>query len=338
MLKRILFAATICIATTAYAGMDEGVAAYEKGDYATALREFNDLAAKNNAEAQAILGFMYEFGNGVNQDNKIAVEWYRKAADQGYAKAQRYLGNMYYGGKGITQDYSKAFEWYQKAAAQGDAYAQNDLGVKYEFGLGVAKDLEKALQLYALSAKQNDETAKNNLARLQEKYKCIKKSSTLLFGEALNCTDKDELRTASKNAGAKAIREDSQYRYDTYDSSELLEGTSKLSIGYIKDKFAEAYYKYDAFVDTHKVVEVRDLVVSKYGKPASSKGNPSLGPVTYTWKLKDGIKIVVKRAWPDTTVYLNYIHPVNYAAMQTEMKRQENAEENDKRSKQSKAF
>jgi uncharacterized protein len=376
MLKRILFAVTICIVTTttAYAGMSEAVAAMKKGDYTTAFQELNSLALQGDAKAQFLLGLMYYQGKVITQDDTKAVEWFQKAADQGDVKAQAILGSMYEDGKRVTQDDAKALKWFQKAAAQGDAHAQNFLGMRYldgkgvpqnsakaaewfkkavdqgdaaaqlylgvmyEGGLGIAKDLEKALQLYALSAKQNNENAKDNLVKLQEQYKCIKKSNTLLFGEALNCTDMEALRTASKQAGAKATREDTTHWYDTYDSSGLLEGTSELSIAYMNGKFAEAFYKYESEMDTHKVVEVRDLVVSKYGKPASSEGNPSLGPVTYTWKLKDGIKIVVERAWPDTTVYLKYIHPANYAAMQAEIKRQENAEENDKRSKQSKAF
>ncbi len=38
---------------------------------------------------------MYENGEGVAKDDKQAVYWYRKAADQGYASAQYNLGLMY---------------------------------------------------------------------------------------------------------------------------------------------------------------------------------------------------------------------------------------------------
>ncbi len=44
------------LATPAWAGFAEGVAAYERGDYATALREWRPLAEQGDAEAQYNLG------------------------------------------------------------------------------------------------------------------------------------------------------------------------------------------------------------------------------------------------------------------------------------------
>ncbi|MGU9956132.1 MAG: hypothetical protein ACNYPI_00330 [Arenicellales bacterium WSBS_2016_MAG_OTU3] len=38
---------------------------------------------------------MYSNGQGVTQDCKHAVQWYRKAAEQGIAKAQYNLGVMW---------------------------------------------------------------------------------------------------------------------------------------------------------------------------------------------------------------------------------------------------
>ena len=96
----------------ARAGLDEGVAAYIRGDYATAIREWRPLAKQGNAKAQFNLGRMYRFGWGVPQDNAKAAEWYRKAAEQGYAKAQFKLGFMYDDGLGVPQDYVQAHMWF----------------------------------------------------------------------------------------------------------------------------------------------------------------------------------------------------------------------------------
>ena len=71
-----------------------GGAAYDRGDYATALKEFRPLAEQGNADAQFNLGFMYENGLGVPQDYAEAVKWYRNAAEQGYAQGQANLGLM----------------------------------------------------------------------------------------------------------------------------------------------------------------------------------------------------------------------------------------------------
>ena len=56
-------------------------ASYEKGDYATALREWTPLAKLENSSAQYNLGQMYRNENRY----KPAVKWYRLAAEQGDA-------------------------------------------------------------------------------------------------------------------------------------------------------------------------------------------------------------------------------------------------------------
>ena len=71
-----------------------------------------------------MLGVKYELGKGVPQDDKLAVSWYRKAAEQGEAKAQFLLGGKYFEGKGVAQDKQQALEWYRKAAENGDTKAQ----------------------------------------------------------------------------------------------------------------------------------------------------------------------------------------------------------------------
>ena len=63
----------------------------------TEFEEAKRLAEDGDAEAQNDLGVMYGNGEGVPQDYKEAVKWYRLAAEQGVAAAQYNLGGMYYG-------------------------------------------------------------------------------------------------------------------------------------------------------------------------------------------------------------------------------------------------
>jgi clan AA aspartic protease (TIGR02281 family) len=67
---------------------------------------------------------MYEVGDGVPQDYKLAVKWYRLAADQGNASAQTNLGFMYEIGKGVPQDLVQAHLWFNLAAANGKNVGQ----------------------------------------------------------------------------------------------------------------------------------------------------------------------------------------------------------------------
>lgn len=65
---------------SALASYDTGAVAAQKGDYATALREWTPLAVKGDVWAQISLGMLYEKGQGVPQEFKDAVKWYRLAA------------------------------------------------------------------------------------------------------------------------------------------------------------------------------------------------------------------------------------------------------------------
>src|SRR5262245_56577587 len=104
----------------AWGGLHEGLAAYDRDDYATAYRELLPLAQRGDAIAQCVLGIMYQSGEGVAQDDAKAVWWYRKAAEQGNADAQSALGLMYATGHGVLQDNAKAMQWYRNAAEQGN--------------------------------------------------------------------------------------------------------------------------------------------------------------------------------------------------------------------------
>ncbi len=127
---------TICLTLALFLGsvgtgcgpdFNKGVAAYESGDFATALGEFRPLAEQGDARAQFNLGVMYEKGRGVPQDDKIALKWFTLAAEQGYARAQHNLGLMYDKGEGVPQDYKTAVKWYELATEQGKSSAQNNL-------------------------------------------------------------------------------------------------------------------------------------------------------------------------------------------------------------------
>ena len=142
---------------------DEAVAAYEHGDYATAYRGFLSAAEQGNANAQVYLGFMYDEGEGVSQDDGEAVRWWSRAAEQGYAAAQRILGGLYREGEGVPQDYGEAVKWFRRAAEQGDAFAQFYIGFAYHNGKGVPQDYGEAVKWYRRAAEQGNVTAQLEL-------------------------------------------------------------------------------------------------------------------------------------------------------------------------------
>ena len=124
----------------AFSDFDKGYDAYQKGDYKTALREWQPFAEQGDAEAQFFLGLMYYKGEGVPQDNKEAVKWFNLSIEQGNRDAQFVLGAMYKNGWGVPQDYKEAVKLYRLSAEQGHANAQHNLGRLYYNGEGVPED------------------------------------------------------------------------------------------------------------------------------------------------------------------------------------------------------
>jgi TPR repeat protein len=124
---------SLSLAAPVLAGpLEDGDAAYNRGDYATALRLWRPLAEQGFANAQNNLGLMYANGQGVARDNREAVKWYRLAAEQGFAQAQYNLGFMYAKGRGVARDYARAHMWANLSASSFSAseVKQRDQAIK----------------------------------------------------------------------------------------------------------------------------------------------------------------------------------------------------------------
>lgn len=88
-----------------------------------------------------------------------AAYWYTKAGEQGHIQGMKNMGWMYDWGEGVNKDINKAFSWYHKAAEQGDAYAQYHTGLMYDVGRGVSKDKKQAQELFYEACKNGEQLA-----------------------------------------------------------------------------------------------------------------------------------------------------------------------------------
>ena len=120
------------------------------------------------APAQHQLAEIYSKGEGVRQDFKEAVKWYKRAAEQGFAKSQFCLGLLYHRGNEVNQDFKESEKWYQKAAEQGFARAQNNLAEMCEANGEIHKNPEKVLRLLFEAAQQGYAPAQSALGRVFE--------------------------------------------------------------------------------------------------------------------------------------------------------------------------
>ena len=72
-LQIILITLALCVGAAWAGDFEDGIAAHEKKDFATALRKYKSAAAQGNAGAQSNLGVMHNVGQGVVQDYAAAV-------------------------------------------------------------------------------------------------------------------------------------------------------------------------------------------------------------------------------------------------------------------------
>jgi len=85
-----LFAVALALgANAALAGpWEDGMASYNRGDYAPAMQLFRPLAREGNAKAQAAIGAMYRRGQGVAKSSARAFMWLSLASARGDARAK----------------------------------------------------------------------------------------------------------------------------------------------------------------------------------------------------------------------------------------------------------
>jgi cell division septation protein DedD len=137
----------------AWAGLEEGVRAYEAGDYATAIREWQVAADKGDRNALFNLGQIYRMGKGVPRNFDMAEHYYLEAAKLGHSAAQGNLGTLYYFGKADGKpQLEAAVKWWRAAAENGDPRSQYMMGVLYFNGKFVERDMITAYAWMTLAA------------------------------------------------------------------------------------------------------------------------------------------------------------------------------------------
>lgn len=160
MYKRLVLFVALIMPLPVFAGLNEGIAAYEEGDFDQAVTELLPLARAGDANAMTWLGKTY--AEGMDKPAQ-AVPWYLKAAQKGNVEAQVRLGELYAEGEGLEQDEEQAVFWFEQAAALDDDEAQLALGIHYQESLA---DNLTALGWFEKSAGQGNADAQYHLGLL----------------------------------------------------------------------------------------------------------------------------------------------------------------------------
>ena len=167
-MKKIFLVLLFTFTSLVQAGMSK--ADEEFWDFKTRYNKNISLAKQGNATAQVEIGTIYNMEQGPKKENqdKKAVFWFRKAANQGNADGQFLLGVKYSLGRGVLQDYKQAVIWYRKAAAQENETAQYFLADMHREGRGVDQDNKQAYMWYNL-ARANGYDASYWIGQLEKK-------------------------------------------------------------------------------------------------------------------------------------------------------------------------
>ena len=131
LLKTIIFASIAMSAGMSSAdALDDGLRAFEAGNFEKANRVFENLAKDGNSSAQFQLGLSYELGRGLEKDDLMAVKWFEAAAQKELALACLHLGVFYEAGRGVNRNYVKAYKLYEIAFSRASTDANRKAAEK----------------------------------------------------------------------------------------------------------------------------------------------------------------------------------------------------------------
>jgi uncharacterized protein len=168
------------LAAPAFADVKAGVDAWTRGEYETAVKEWRPAALKGDSDAQFNLGQAYKLGRGVKADLNVALDWYRRAAQQGHLQASDSYGHLlHYQGK-VTD----ALPYLQASADRGEPRAQYLLGTELFNGVHMQKDWVRAYALMTRASSSGMAPASRSLAQMDQ-YIPIeqRQQGTVLAGE-----------------------------------------------------------------------------------------------------------------------------------------------------------
>lgn len=148
--RRIVFATAAglaVLAAPALADVKAGVEAWEAGDFAGAVAEWQGPAKAGDADALFNLAQAYRLGRGVVADSGKAREYYAAASAKGHLKAADNYGLLLF----QEGEQEKAMPLVRAAAERGDPRAQYVVGLAHFNGDYAPRDWVRAYALMTLA-------------------------------------------------------------------------------------------------------------------------------------------------------------------------------------------
>lgn len=166
-------------------------------EYQDAKNKFENRVYNGDNETLYDLAFCYEVGLGCAVNKKLALDWYKKSAEQGNKNAQFRIALFHINGSGIEKNQQKGIEILEKFAEKNDPFALRNLALIYYKGIGIEKHITKAKEYFIKATEQGDEVSKNYLNKFEEAHQ------NYLNEEQRNT--KKESANSSNNSGCLGV-------------------------------------------------------------------------------------------------------------------------------------
>ncbi len=193
IVRSLLALSLAATATPALADVRSGVEAWSRGHYAAAIAEWRQPAIDGDADAQFNMGQAYKLGMGVPQDDAIAIDWYRRAAEQGHLPAADQVGLLTFQ-NGRREE---AMPYIIASANRGEPRAQYVLGTAYYNGDVVARDPVRAYALMTRANAAGLPQARQSLAAMDRAIPLAERQQAMVLA--------GELETQAEQARSQAV-------------------------------------------------------------------------------------------------------------------------------------
>ncbi|KAI8997709.1 hypothetical protein BDB01DRAFT_713438 [Pilobolus umbonatus] len=176
-----------------------------EGNYSEGIEWLEKAVQKGNTRARVLLGLLYDKGEGVQQNNSIALTHYKVAVENNNHAAQCILGLVFYFGRlGKQKNHKEAFRLIRLSAVSGFAYAQRVLGQIYQQGSiaiydnptadtrsRIKKNEHEAVRWYKRAAVGKDIAAMDLLGKCYEQGIGVEVNREEALSYYQKCTEQD---------------------------------------------------------------------------------------------------------------------------------------------------
>ena len=150
------------------ARLNDGIAAWNAGDYAAAAAILKPLADVGNPQAQYFIAVALASGKGIAKNQSQATIYFKRAAEQKHRDANLVLGTRYLEGKAVLQNADLAEKHLRTAAFLESVEAQFVLGYAFSYGNypNFPKNLVIAASFFEMAARREHRASQFFLSTL----------------------------------------------------------------------------------------------------------------------------------------------------------------------------